>query len=100
MIHAGLKLKQHQLNFIQLINLQSLIPHLNEQDLITRDEQDRLTNPLLTECERIVDLLYIIERQGAEAYPHFLEAIKQETTHSGHKVLYDILVPKSGKQAR
>ncbi len=77
--------------FVQLVSLQPLIPHLNKLGLLSREEQQELTNPHHTEDRRIRKLLDIVAGKGPEGYTLLKDALREEITHSGHGTLSGIL---------
>ncbi len=87
--------------FVQLVSLQPLIPHLNKLGLLSREEQQELTNPHHTEGRRIRKLLDIVAGKGPEGYTLLKDALCAEITHTGHGILSDILynVPRGKWQA-
>ncbi len=77
--------------FVQLVSLQPLIPHLNKLGLLSREEQQELTNPHHTEDRRIRKLLDIVAGKGPEGYTLLKDALREEITHTGHGILSGIL---------
>ena len=75
---------------IQYINLTALIPKLNEQELLTFEEEKDITNSSLRVREGIVRLLECIRKKDSGC-KKFLAALKAETSHKGHATLFDEL---------
>ena len=75
----------HSPEFEQLVNILSLFPHLLTNNLLTPSEQEYFSNPHYTNTEKVQRLLSLVHSKGIEG---LLRAIEQETTHTGHQVLY------------
>ena len=76
---------------VQLINLSELIPYLNRQELLTSKENEVLLDSAVTDHDRLLKLLNIIENKGHRGYEKFLQALKEETSHMGHAEVISIL---------
>lgn len=76
---------------VQLINLSELIPYLNRQELLTSKENEVLLDSAVTDHDRLLKLLNIIENKGHRGYEKFLRALKEETSHMGHEEVISIL---------
>lgn len=77
-------LRQHQPLLVQYIDLDSLIPYLNQQLLLTDDENEILLNLYLSNRKRVLKLLQFVESKGEEGFLRFLRAIESEQEHMGH----------------
>ena len=80
------------MKFHELINLSALVPHLKSKLLLSREEEDVMTNNLYTRQDRVTKLLQFIPNKGRQGCLLFLQAIKEEDTHVGHKELYQIIL--------
>lgn len=76
---------------VQLINLSELIPYLNRQELLTSKENEVLLDSAVTDHDRLLKLLNIIENKGHRGYEKFLRGLKEETSHMGHEEVISIL---------
>ena len=84
-------LMEHHPHIDQLLDLPSLIPHLNAHYLLTPGQAEHLGNEHFSHSQRVGKLLEYIQRKGLEGYRLFLQAIEEERTHIGHKELYTVL---------
>ena len=86
-------LVKHIEDCIKLIDLTSLMPHLSQHRLLTRNEQERLNNRQLCkdETSRANALVEIILRKGDVGLQCFLDALQEEQEHMGHVELYQKL---------
>ena len=93
MTHVGFTnvLKKQQPELVRLINLLELVPYLNRHELLTDREDDILQNSLVPHHDRVLNLLRIIEKKGRDGYEKFLQALKEETSHLGHRQVVNIL---------
>ncbi len=78
-------LRHHQPQLVQYLSIDALIPYLNQQQLLTDDENDILLNLFLSNRTRVLKLLQFIERKGDEGFQRFLKAVADEPEHMGHK---------------
>lgn len=63
------------------------MPYLNQQMLLTDDENDILLHLYLSNRCRVLKLLQFIETKGDEGFRRFLKAIADEQEHMGHSEL-------------
>ena len=84
-------LRKHQPELIQWISLPELLPYLNRHELLTRPENQVLLKSAVTHHDRVLKLLSFIEKKGPSGCEKFLEALKDETSHLGHKEVVRIL---------
>ena len=80
------------------IELPVLIPKLNEQDLLTAEEEKKIINLTCNKKEQIAILLKCVggtEDGGIK----FLTALKAETSHDGHTNLLRVLPSIEGTHA-
>jgi len=82
---------EHHPHIDRLVDLPSLIPHLNAHHLLTPGQAEHLGNEHLSHSQRVGKLLEYIQKKGVEGYRLFLQAIEEERTHIGHKELYTVL---------
>ena len=84
-------LKKHQPELVQLISLPELVPYLNRHELLTNRENEILQNSLCPHHDRVLNLLRFIEKKGPDGYGKLLQALKEETSHLGHRQAINIL---------
>ena len=98
-------LDHHRSSIVKYINLLALIPYLIASGLLTQHEKELLQNRNLTEYERKLELLTVVEKKGSEGCWKFLKAVSEEPEHSGHREIVRIftdpgkeaLIPATGK---
>ena len=90
---AKVLLRRHQPELVQYIKLESILPYLNQQHLLTDDEYDILLNVMLSERMRKLKLLKFIEGKGPEGFQRFLRALHDEPEHLGHKEITELFTP-------
>ena len=76
-----------QEDFIENVNLQTLIPKLNGRGLLTRQEEQQLRNETWTPDHRIATLTQILHGKGPDAPRIVLECLQEERSHPPHAVL-------------
>ena len=76
---------------IKLLNLSSLLPHLQQRGLLTEQENEQLRKHHTTNFEKNSEFLHILKTKGFRAFNLFLDALKAENAHLGHEDLYMIL---------
>ena len=76
-----------QEDFIENVNLQTLIPKLNGRGLLTRQEEQQLRNETWTLDHRIATLTQILHGKGPDAPRIVLECLQEERSHAPHAVL-------------
>lgn len=84
-------LQKFKPQLLQFLNIQSLLPHLASSNLITPDEESRLSSTTKTDMDKKLLLLQIIPSKGLEAFQLLLSALEAETSHEGHKCLTERL---------
>ena len=82
---------RNAVNFQELIDLSTLIPHLASKFLLSDEDLEYMTNKHFTRSDKITKLLQIIPTKGKSGFQLFMHAIKEEKTHLGHKELYQIV---------
>ena len=75
---------------VKYINLSALIPKLNEQGLLTSEEEKSINNSTLKLTERMETLIQCVAKKES-GWKKFLTALKAETSHDGHKALLKTL---------
>ena len=71
---------------VEHINLSALILKLNEQGLLTSEEEKGITDSTLKLTERITKLLQCVTKKE-NGWRKFLAALKAEASHNGHTTL-------------
>lgn len=66
---------------------------MNQQHLLTDDENDTLLNMVLSERVRVLKLLQFMETKGPEGFMRFLKALADEPEHLGHKEITQLFAP-------
>ena len=84
-------LKKHQLELVQLISLPELVLYLNCHEVLTPRENEILQNIVVPHHDRVLNLLSFIAKKGPDGYERFLQALKEETSHLGHRQVVKIL---------
>ena len=78
-------LRPHYRRMIDNLNVRTLLPHLIDKGLLTLGEQEQLESML--SHDQNVYLLRILQRKGNGWFRLFLECLKEEKEHLGHKDL-------------
>ena len=84
-------LNKHQPELVQLINLPELVPYLNRHEVLTPRENEILQNSNVPHHDRVLKLLTFVQKKGSIGYDKFLQALKEETSHLGHRQAVNIL---------
>lgn len=92
-IAPKLLLRHHQPQLAQYINLESLVPYLNQQQLLTDDENEVLLNLYLSQRTRVLKLLQFLETKGEVGFQRFLKAVADEPEHLGHTHISKLFAP-------
>ena len=86
------QMKKELNSVLQSLNVKELIPHLQTNQLITNEEQERLTNPYNTSEEQTRILFSILKTKGPTAFYLLVEeCLAKEESHLRHKDLYQLL---------
>ena len=88
-------LRRFQPELVKLIDLNSLLPYLNQYLLLTDTENEELQNETNVRSVRVQKLLQFMERKGERGFQLFLTAIAKEPDHLGHKELAETFAPYS-----
>ena len=86
-----LALKENQAYLVEHINLMSLLPHLNAQQLLSDAENEEMQLRHVTEHDRIIRLLTIIRKKGERGFRKFLVALEQASDHTPHHEIVERL---------
>ena len=74
-----------------LVNLEALLPYLQQHQLVTVDEESYLSNMLYSSGTRAQMLLGYLKHKGDGSLQMFLCSLNLEREHKGHKELADKL---------
>ena len=69
---------------VKTLNITSILPHLNANSLLTATENQRMLLTTVTEDEKIMNLLVILERKGEAGFHRFLAALEAASDHPAH----------------
>jgi len=82
---------KHHASLRKYINLESLIPHLNTYEILTKGERNLLNIPEISSQQKVDHLLQFLEDKSDESIQNFLKALKDADEHTGHRQLLDVL---------
>ena len=71
--------------------MNSLLPHLQRENLLTSEECDILISTQKTHFDKKQFLLSILPSKGENAYKRFIKCLSQDKEHSGHADLVKML---------
>ena len=78
--------------FIELTNLEYLVPHLVSKDLLDPAATDYLLNETRTEHQKgMYFYLKVLPSKGPDAYTRFYKCLCGEQKHLGHATLLQFL---------
>ena len=78
----------------KLLDLATLLPHLNNHNLLTATENYHLMNNSTPSTDRAQQLVYsILPSKGPHAFTLFFECLKKEKEHIGHQELVKMILP-------
>ena len=83
---------------IDNIDLPSIVPILSEAGLLTKHEQERLLNNLIRSDMRVMELVGTLSRKDSRCVKQFMECLRRETVHQGHKDLLCTMEQSFGHQ--
>ena len=69
---------------MERINLTSLLPHLNAQGLLTNAENEELRLREVTEYNRALHLLNMLQKKGEYGFYKFIAALLAASDHLSH----------------
>ena len=72
---------------IDNIDLPTIVPILSEAGLLTKHEQERLLNNLIRSDMRVMELVGTLSKKGSGCVRQFMECLRKETVHQGHRDL-------------
>lgn len=75
----------------QYVDLDSLVPYLNEEGLLSKDDLSFLNNKLYQQSNRIDYLICSLPSKGNDAESRFMKCLENAKDHSGHEDLLKIL---------
>ena len=85
-------LQKYHVELLRQLNVELLLPYLNQHGLLTRDEHEDLINPLHTSAIRVSKLLVWLPRKGSRFLYRFVQCLDQSTEECPpHKELGDLL---------
>lgn len=89
-------LKQYNHEFVESMNVQSMLSHLQQEDLLTANEYEKLTKAMqfTTSREQNQYLLGILPSKGKGVCERFLKCLLMANDHTGHAHLVEILTTK------
>ena len=80
----------HQ-DFLDNVDLKTLLPLLNRKKLLTDGDEQELTNELHRPRDRIRKLTQLLRQKGPQCPSEVLDCLRQEKSHSGHAHLARLL---------
>jgi len=84
-------LKELEMDFKRNIDLNSLLPHLMKNDLLSQSDYYIFSNELLTPTDRIDRLLAAVKTKGQDGYDKFFASLQGEHEHLGHHHLLTLI---------
>ena len=82
----------HHEALIQNLNIQALLPHLLKNELLTQGEYEEIARFKDTPTEQNQHfILAVLPRKGQSAHEKFVESLKAERQHLGHRDLVKLL---------
>ena len=77
-------LRESEPYMVERINLMSLLPHLNAQGLLTNAENENLQLREVTEYNRALQLLNMLQKKGEDGFRKFIAALLSASDHLSH----------------
>ena len=85
-------MEQHRAKTFEWISLSHLLPILkSSSDFLGTEELEQLSNEHLTVIERTSYLLHCVEKKGRSGVEKFVQCIRQEKDHHGHRKILNLL---------
>ena len=85
-------LARHHTRIRETLQIQSILAHLNELELLTTDERDLLLNPLYTPSYKKDCLVQWLPQKGRNALHRFIVCLKRSSSDAlGHEELAKLL---------
>ena len=85
-------LQKYHVELLRQLNVELLLPYLNQHGLLTRDEHEDLINPLHTSATKVNKLLVWLPRKGSRFLYRFVECLQQSAEECPpHKELGNLL---------
>lgn len=83
---------KHCDSIIQSLNMDTLVPHLLKNNLLTQGEYEEIDRDKETpRKQNQYFILKVLPRKGGNAFEKFLESLKAEKEHLGHQELVKLL---------
>ena len=79
------------------MDIQTLLPHLRQEQLVTMAESEVLRNPTKTKTEKNQFLLSILPSKGENTFERFVKCLEEAGEHTGHSHLAELLKKVSCK---
>ena len=79
-----------------LLDVNTILPYMNRYQLLTRDENEKLTNPYTTTSDKVNYLVEILPRKGNGWLDKFILCLDDSTEGTGHSKIIEEL--KHAKQ--
>ena len=70
-------LRKHHLELLRLLNIELLLPYLNQHGLLTGNEHEDLINPLHTSTTKANKLVVWLPHKGSRFLYKFIECLQQ-----------------------
>lgn len=91
-LHTPAILEQHHAKTLEWISLSHLLPILkSSSDFLGTEELEQLSNERLTVIERTSYLLQCVKKKGRSGVEKFVQCIRQEKDHHGHRKILNLL---------
>ena len=84
-------LNECYLELTTCIDLETLLPHLKREQLVTTGESETLTNSNKTTTEKNQYLLSILPSKGESTFERFIKCLEGADEHLGHLPLATLL---------
>ena len=81
-------LENFENDLLETLAVDTLLPHLRKNKLLTPNEMDSLTKSGISRREAARELLRILKTKGSGSFSLFIDALRMEKEHMGHQSLY------------
>lgn len=81
-------LDKFESDLLETLAVDTLLPHLRKNKLLTSNEIDALTKSGVSRREAATELLRILKTKGSGSFSLFIDALQKEKEHIGHQSLY------------
>lgn len=87
-------LMDHTSAFIRLVKLDSLVPALCQMGLLSSDDLEGILKKDRSDSRnyQILHMLSILSKKGTQGVRGLIQALKQDSEHTGHEELANILM--------